>query len=55
MSKGRLTQKKGKQFTKLTKEIIVSARMGGGSPDGNAPTSPCDSSGEISKHAQGQH
>ncbi len=34
--KGPADSKRGKLFTKLTKEIIVAARQGGGNPDGNA-------------------
>lgn len=33
--KGATDAKRGKLFTKLTKEIQVAARMGGGDPDGN--------------------
>ncbi len=33
--KGRQDAKRGKLFTKLIREITVSARMGGGDPDGN--------------------
>jgi len=33
--KGAADAKRGKIFTKLIKEIIVSARMGGGDPSGN--------------------
>ncbi len=33
--KGRQDAKKGKMFTKATKEIIVAARIGGGDPDAN--------------------
>jgi len=33
--KGPLDAKRGQLFTKLIKEITISARMGGGSPDGN--------------------
>jgi YebC/PmpR family DNA-binding regulatory protein len=33
--KGAVDAKRGRLFTKLTKEITVSARMGGGDPDGN--------------------
>ncbi len=35
-TKGPLDAKRGKLFTKLTKELIVSARTGGGNPDSNA-------------------
>jgi len=34
-TKGVLDAKKGKLFTKLIKELTVSARMGGGNPEGN--------------------
>jgi YebC/PmpR family DNA-binding regulatory protein len=34
--KGAADAKRGKLFTKLTKEITVSARLGGGDPEGNA-------------------
>ncbi len=34
--KGALDAKRGKLFTKLTKEIIVASQIGGGNPDGNA-------------------
>jgi YebC/PmpR family DNA-binding regulatory protein len=34
--KGAADAKRGKLFTKLTKEITVSARMGGGDPSGNS-------------------
>ncbi len=33
--KGAVDAKRGKLFTKVTKEITVSARLGGGDPDGN--------------------
>lgn len=33
--KGAVDAKRGKLFTKLAKEIMVSARLGGGDPDGN--------------------
>jgi YebC/PmpR family DNA-binding regulatory protein len=33
--KGAVDAKRGRMFTKLSKEITVSARMGGGDPDGN--------------------
>ncbi len=33
--KGAADAKRGKAFTKLIKELMVSARMGGGNPDGN--------------------
>ncbi len=33
--KGSQDAKRGKVFTKLAKEIIISARLGGGDPDGN--------------------
>ncbi|MGA2401351.1 MAG: YebC/PmpR family DNA-binding transcriptional regulator [Syntrophobacteraceae bacterium] len=33
--KGAADAKRGKIFTKLIKEVMVSARMGGGNPDGN--------------------
>ena len=34
--KGKLDAERGKIFTRLTKEIAVAAREGGGNPDGNA-------------------
>jgi len=34
--KAAIDAKRGKLFTKLTKEIIIAARTGGGDPDGNA-------------------
>ena len=34
-SKGALDVKRGKLFSKLSKEITVAARMGGGDPSGN--------------------
>jgi YebC/PmpR family DNA-binding regulatory protein len=34
--KGAIDAKRGKLFTKLTKELIVAARTGGGKPDSNA-------------------
>ena len=34
--KGRADAKKGKVFSRLSKEIIISARIGGGDPDANA-------------------
>jgi YebC/PmpR family DNA-binding regulatory protein len=33
--KGSQDAKRGKMFTKIAKEIIISARLGGGDPDGN--------------------
>ncbi|CAN0600569.1 unnamed protein product, partial [Laminaria digitata] len=34
--KGATDQKRGKIFSKLSKELMVAARMGGGDPGGNA-------------------
>jgi YebC/PmpR family DNA-binding regulatory protein len=34
--KARSDEKKGKEFTKVAKEIIIAARQGGGDPDGNS-------------------
>src|SRR5438105_4651072 len=34
--KGPLDAKRGKLFTKLTRELAVAAKAGGGNPDGNA-------------------
>lgn len=34
--KARSDEKRGKEFTKLAKEITIAARMGGGDPDSNA-------------------
>ena len=34
-SKGAIDVKRGKLFSKLSKEITVAARMGGGDPSGN--------------------
>ena len=33
--KGALDAKRGKAFTRLIKEVTMSARQGGGDPDGN--------------------
>jgi YebC/PmpR family DNA-binding regulatory protein len=34
--KARSDEKKGKEFTRIAKEIIIAARQGGGDPDGNS-------------------
>ncbi|RMD76839.1 MAG: YebC/PmpR family DNA-binding transcriptional regulator, partial [Lentisphaerae bacterium] len=34
--KARVDAKRGKLFSKLSKEIILAARMGGGDPEANA-------------------
>jgi YebC/PmpR family DNA-binding regulatory protein len=34
--KARTDEKKGKEYTKLTREIIIAARSGGGDPEGNS-------------------
>ncbi|HEX3012527.1 MAG TPA: YebC/PmpR family DNA-binding transcriptional regulator [Syntrophomonadaceae bacterium] len=34
--KARTDERKGKEFTKIAKEIIIAARQGGGDPDGNS-------------------
>ena len=39
--KGAADAKRGKLFTKIIKEIIVSAKMGGGDPDGNPRLRSC--------------
>ncbi len=39
--KGAVDAKRGKIFTRLTKEIIVAARIGGGDPDGNPRLRSC--------------
>ncbi|MDD3925750.1 MAG: YebC/PmpR family DNA-binding transcriptional regulator [bacterium] len=35
LKKGKMDAERGKAFTRVTKEIIVAARTGGGDPDGN--------------------
>jgi len=35
LKKGKMDQERGKIFTKLSREIIMAARAGGGNPDGN--------------------
>ncbi|HBQ84870.1 MAG TPA: YebC/PmpR family DNA-binding transcriptional regulator, partial [Syntrophomonas sp.] len=34
--KARSDEKKGKEFTKIAKELIIAARQGGGDPEGNS-------------------
>jgi YebC/PmpR family DNA-binding regulatory protein len=35
LKKGKMDQERGKIFTKLSREIIIAAKAGGGNPDGN--------------------
>src|SRR2546426_298700 len=35
LKKGKMDAERGKTFTKVTREIIVAAKQGGGNPDGN--------------------
>ena len=53
--KGALDAKRGKIFTKLIREITVSAKLGGGDPTGNARLRVGHPGCQSGEHAQGQH
>ncbi len=53
--KGAADAKRGKIFTKLIKEVMVAARMGGGNPEGNRAAQGRSFRRKSRKHAQRQH
>ena len=53
--KGAADAKRGKIFTRLIREIVIAAKIGGGDADGNPRLRTAIAAAKAAKHAQGQH
>ena len=50
--KGAIDAKRGKIFSKLSKEITIAAKTGGGDPNGNPASAQRDPGGARPEHAE---